>query len=74
METFVVRVWRAVEDPAVAAVSWTAPLRGFVEHVGTGATTRFGGGEELLQFLRDPSTPADSETETFVASDGGDPS
>ncbi|MGH7572247.1 MAG: hypothetical protein ACREMK_10430 [Gemmatimonadota bacterium] len=73
METFVVRVWRAVEDPSAIPESWTAPLRGFVEHVGTGTTTRFGGGEELLRFLQNLPAPADSETaETRAPSEEGD--
>ena len=59
METFVVRVWRA--EPQSAAPDSGEPLRGFVEQVGTGAATRFGGGAELLRFLQGSTQPGDSE-------------
>ena len=72
METFVVRVWRA-EDPSEASGSWAVPLRGFVEHVGTGTATRFGGGEELLRFLREPPLTGDSEATGNASPQEGDP-
>lgn len=73
METFVVRVWRAVEEASEAGESWSAPLRGFVEHVGTGTTTRFGGGEELLRFLREPPLTGDFEAAGNASPEEGDP-
>lgn len=51
METFVVRVWRANHDSG-SAEDRGVPLRGFVENVREGSSIRFGGGEELLRFLR----------------------
>ena len=73
METFVVRVWHAA-DPEPGIPDSRKPLRGFVEHVGTGAATRFGGGAELLRFLRGSPTPADSESVGDLASsEEGDP-
>lgn len=69
-----VRVWRAVENPSAVSESWPVPLRGFVEHVGTGTTTRFGGGAELLAFLQGSGQPGDSENVGDPASPGeGDP-
>ncbi len=74
METFVVRVWRAADPDSVAPNAWKPPLRGLVEHVGTGVAARFGGGEELLRFLQDAPTPVDSTTAGDSASSGkGDP-
>ena len=69
METFVVRVWRAAGEPMIPETA-RMQLRGLVEHVGTGTTARFGGGEELLQFLRRPLRPMDSETGS-TSHDGG---
>ncbi len=60
METFVVRVWRAAGEPEIPETS-TTELRGLVEHVGTGTTARFGGGEELLRFLLRPPRSTDCE-------------
>lgn len=58
MEMFVVRVWRAADRESEGSDDPTAQLRGLVKHVGTGAATRFGGGEELLQFLRRAPMPS----------------
>lgn len=70
MEMFVVRVWQAADRESGGSYVPTAQLLGLVEHVGTGATTRFGGGEELLQFLRRTPTPSHSgETEATAARD-----
>lgn len=70
MEMFVVRVWRAADRESGGSDDPTARLRGLAEHVGTGATARFRGGEELLQFLRRTSTPSHpGETEAAVARD-----
>lgn len=47
MDTFVVRAWvRADEGER------DAELRGVVEHVATGQTSAFIGGEQLLAFIR----------------------
>lgn len=68
-----VRVWRAAE-PESGVSDPQESLRGFVEHVSTGATTRFGGGAELLRFLRSSPTPDDSECLGEPASpEEGDP-
>lgn len=70
MEMFVVRVWRAADRESVGADDRTALLQGLAEHVGTGATARFGGGEELLQFLRRTPTPSlPGKTELAAARD-----
>ena len=61
MDTFVVRVWRSAEPEPVAPESLEPPLRGLLEHVGTGAVTRFGGGAELLRLLRGSPPGSDSE-------------
>jgi hypothetical protein len=45
METFVVRVFVPVEDDR-------GPLRGVVEHVGTGSREPFQGGDRLIGFLQ----------------------
>lgn len=72
METFVVRVWRAA-GPESGMPPPGLALRGFAEHVGTGVTTRFGGGDELLGFLRRLAAPADpEELGTVVPLDEGD--
>ncbi len=71
METFVVRVWRAADPEPEGSTPWAAQLRGLVEHVGTGTAARFGGGEELLRFLRRPPRPTDSE-DLVLSPDGGD--
>jgi len=46
METFVLRIWIPVEfkEPEVG-------LRGFVEHVGSGRSDPFRGGDELLALV-----------------------
>ncbi len=55
MRTFVVRVW----TPTEPFVEEGDPLRGVVEHVGSGRSTPFGSESELLALLRqsDPATP-----------------
>jgi len=48
VETFVVRVWRpAAEEVDVP----TTPLRGVVEHVGTGRSDPFQGTERLAELI-----------------------
>lgn len=64
METYVVRVWRAADDGPGFPEASPAQLRGLVEHVGTGTTARFGGGEELLRFLRRPPQLRETGQET----------
>ena len=49
METFVLRVWTPAEsnEPVVQGYG----LRGFVEHVGSGRSDPFRGGDELLALV-----------------------
>jgi hypothetical protein len=54
VETYVVRAWRG--DPDGDATPDDS-LRGVVEHVATGATTRFTDADELLTFLRARPAP-----------------
>lgn len=73
METFVVRVWRAADQEPGNPDAWTAHFHGLVEHVGTGTTARFGGGEELLTFLRRSPMPSEPrETGASMPEQGGD--
>jgi hypothetical protein len=55
MKTFVVRLWAEVEP----AAGKRDPLRGIVEHVGSGCSTPFANESELLAFLRqaEPAEP-----------------
>jgi hypothetical protein len=49
METFVLRVWipAEVNEPVAQPLG----LRGFVEHVGSGRSDPFRGGDELLELV-----------------------
>ncbi|MGH7563342.1 MAG: hypothetical protein ACREK5_02835 [Gemmatimonadota bacterium] len=59
METFVVRVWRAADQDLNPPEERLVPLRGFVEHVPSGAVVPFRGSDELVRFLRAPAGPDD---------------
>ena len=48
METLVVRLW----VPAGGPVGELLPLRGLVEHVGSGSSSVFVGDQELLALMR----------------------
>ncbi len=51
METVVVRLWVPTEQ----ATGAHEPLRGIVEHVGSGSSAAFGDESELLTFMREAS-------------------
>jgi hypothetical protein len=50
VETFVVRVWAPHRQGR--AEEATAALHGVVEHVRSGSSRNFDGGDELMEFLR----------------------
>ncbi|MGH7570362.1 MAG: hypothetical protein ACREMK_00775 [Gemmatimonadota bacterium] len=56
METFVVRVWRSAAADVVLPPDHSAILRGLVQHVGSGWSTPFRSGEELLSALTTAET------------------
>jgi len=60
VETFVVRVWR----PAADEVGETAaPLRGVVEHIGTGRSDPFQGTQRLAELIATTLAASQSQGE-----------
>lgn len=55
METFVVRIWRAVGDGRATPEKQGLALRGLVERLGAAKPTPFRSGEELLRLLQESS-------------------
>lgn len=54
LETFVVRVW--IEERDGLEAGGTGSPRGVVEHVRSGTSSRFGGSQELLDFIESAVT------------------
>lgn len=51
METFVVRVWRSNASYSDGSSEASPTLRGLLQHVGSGHSTPFRSGEELVHSL-----------------------
>jgi hypothetical protein len=58
VKTFVVRVW----TPPEPVPDTREPLRGLVEHIGSGRSVPFGNEAELLAFLLESQSQVDLQT------------